>query len=90
MHNQNLAGDTIREGTRLYQRFMTARNIPKALWDRIFVYCIELRSHMALNHPNQEGECGATIMKGSTADISYLVDFSIYDFDIRLKSFVSP
>ena len=35
---------------------------------------------MALGHPNQEGECGATIIKGSTADISHLVDFAIYDW----------
>ena len=29
--NQSTAEDTIREATRLYQRFMTARNIPKIL-----------------------------------------------------------
>ena len=80
MHNQNLAEDTIREGTRLYERFMNARNIPKVLWDRVFMYALELRSHMALGHASQEGECGTTIVKGDTADISHLVDFSIYDW----------
>jgi hypothetical protein len=79
-HNQNIAEDTIREGTRLYYRFMNARGIPKAVWDRVFIYCLEIRSHMVLDHPNQEGECGATLIKGNTADISHLVDFSIYDW----------
>ena len=29
IHNNNLAEDTIREGTRFHQRFMISRNIPK-------------------------------------------------------------
>lgn len=78
--DQNLAEDTIREGTRMYHRFMSSRNIPKACWDRVFIYSLELRSHMALGHPMQEGECGATIISGNTADVSHLVDFSIYDW----------
>ena len=77
--NQNLVEDTIREGCRLYNRFMTARNIPTALWDRVFTYCLEIRSHMALGHASQKGECGTTIIKESTADISHLCDFIIYD-----------
>jgi len=78
--NQNLAEDTIREGTRMYHRFLSARGIPQAVWDRVFMYCLELRSHMALGHPFQGADCGATIVKGTTADISHLVDFGIYDW----------
>ena len=35
---------------------------------------------MALGHFEQEGECGATIIFGETADISHLVEFSFYDW----------
>jgi len=59
--NQSTAEDMIREATRLYQRFMTARNIPKVLWDRVFAYCLEVRSHMALGLPIQNGECGKRV-----------------------------
>ena len=41
--NQSLAEDMIREAIRLYQRFMTARNIQKVLWNRVFSYCLEIR-----------------------------------------------
>jgi len=78
--NQNLAEDTIREATRMYRRFMHARGIPKGFWDRVFCYYLELRSHLALGHHLQEGECGTTIVTGETADISHLVDFSIFDW----------
>jgi Fe-S-cluster containining protein len=80
MHNLNFAETCIREVLRLYHRFMIARAIPKVLWDRCFVYCCEIRSHMALGHYDQEGECGATIIHGETADISHLVEFSFYDW----------
>jgi len=78
--NQSTAEDMIREGTRLYQRFMTGRHIPKLLWYRVFINCLEIRSHMALGHPMQNGECGTTIIQGCTADISHLLDFSMYDW----------
>ena len=78
--DQNLAEDCIREGTRMYHRFMSSRSIPKAFWDRVFIYCLELRSHMVLGHPLQGGECGATIISGNTRDISHLTDFSIWDW----------
>lgn len=80
MHNLNFAETCIREVLRLYHRFMTLRGVPKVLWDRCFVYCCELRSHMALGHHEQNGECGATIILGETADISHLVEFSFYDW----------
>lgn len=80
MHNLNFAETCIREVLRLYHRFMISRGIPKVLWDRCFVYCCEIRSHMALGHYDQEGECGATIIFGETADISHLVEFSFYDW----------
>ena len=59
---------------------MHARGIPKGFWDRVFCYYLELRSHLALGHHLQEGECGTTIVTGETADISHLVDFSIFDW----------
>ena len=64
----------------MYSRFMVSRDIPKVCWDRVFCYCLELRSHMVLGHPRQQGECGATIITGNTADISHLADFSIGDW----------
>lgn len=36
--------------------------------------------NLALDHPMQEGKCRATIISGNTADVSHLVDFSIYDW----------
>ena len=78
--NQALTEDTIREGSRLYRRFMHSRNIPIAFWDRVFMYAFEIRSHMALGLAVQEGECGATIVSGNTKDISHLVDFAIWDW----------
>lgn len=86
MHNLNFAETCIREVSRLYHRFMTLRAVPKVLWDRCFVYCCEIRSHMALGLYEQEGECGATIIHGETADISHLVEFSFYDW----VWFISP
>jgi len=41
---------------------------------------------MALGHFDQEGECGATIIFGETADISHLVEFSFFDW----VWFISP
>jgi len=78
--NQSTAEDMIREATRLYERFMIARNIPKVLWDRVFTYCLEITSHMALGLPIQNGECGKTLLQGHTADISHIADFSMYDW----------
>jgi len=86
MHNLNFAETCIREVSRLYHRFMTSRGVPKVLWDRCFTYCCEIRSHMALGHHDQDGECGATIIHGETADISHLVEFSFYDW----VWFISP
>ena len=78
--NQNLAEDTIREASRMYTLFMNARGIPLGFWDRVFLWCLEVRSHIAHGHPMQEGQCGATLVRGDTADISHLVDFCIYDW----------
>jgi hypothetical protein len=80
MHNLNFAEDFIREAVRLFHRTMVARNVPRVLWDRCFVYCCEIRSLMALGHHEQEGECGATIIFGNTADISHVADFGFYDW----------
>ena len=78
--NQNLAEDTIREGTRMYKQFMHARNIPQAYWDRVFCYCLKLQSHMVLGYAMQEGELAVTIVIGNTGDISHLVNFEIWDW----------
>ncbi len=53
---------------RLHRRIMLARNVPKVLWDSCCVYCCEILSLMALGHHEQEGECGTTIIQGSTAN----------------------
>ena len=78
--NQNLAEDTICEGIRLYSHHMNSCGIPKAFWDRVFIYCLEIRLHIVLALDIQEGENGATIITGNTSDISHLVDFGIYDW----------
>ncbi|CAJ1970522.1 unnamed protein product [Cylindrotheca closterium] len=78
--DQNLAEDCIREATKMYVRFMTRRGIPKAFWDRVFIYCLELRSHMVLGHSRQGDDCGAGWISGNTKDISHLADFGIYDW----------
>lgn len=57
-----------------------ARGIPKAFWGSLFVYCLELKSHMVLCHSMQEGECGATIISGNMSDILHLADFVIWDW----------
>lgn len=41
---------------------------------------------MVLGHHEQDGECGATLIYGETADISHLAEFSFYDW----VWFVSP
>ena len=41
---------------------------------------------MVLDHHEQDGECGTTIILGETADISHLAEFSFYDW----IWFVSP
>ncbi|CAJ1928380.1 unnamed protein product [Cylindrotheca closterium] len=78
--DQNLAEDCICEATKMYVRFMTRRGIPKAFWDRVFIYCLELRSHMVLGHSRQGDDCGAGWISGNTKDISHLADFGIYDW----------
>ncbi len=35
---------------------------------------------MALGHHEQEGECGTTIIQGSTADILHVAEFGFYDW----------
>ena len=78
--NQNAAEDCIRELRRMFRRIMIARNIPAVFWDRVVVWCAEVRSHLALNHFELDGEVPTTVIRGDTADISYLVEFSIWDW----------
>ncbi len=54
---------------------MNARNIPAIFWDCIIMRCAKVRSHMALNHIELDGEVPATVISGDTADISYLKEF---------------
>ena len=49
-------------------------------WDRVIMWCAEVRSHMALNHMELDGEVPSTVISGDTSDISYLVEFSIWDW----------
>jgi len=46
----------------------------------VFAYCLEIRSHMALGLPIQNGECGKSILQGHTVDTSHIADFSMYDW----------
>jgi hypothetical protein len=78
--NLNAAEDCIRELKRMFRRAMNARNIPAIFWDRVIMWCAEVRSHMALNHIELDGEVPATVISGDTSDISYLAEFSIYDW----------
>jgi hypothetical protein len=44
------------------------------------MWCAEVRSHMALNHMELDGEVPATVISGDTSEISYLAEFSIWDW----------
>ena len=78
--NLNAAEDCIRELKRMFRRAMNARNIPAVFWDRVIMWCAEVRSHMALNHMELDGEVPATVISGDTSDISYIAEFSIWDW----------
>jgi hypothetical protein len=77
---QNRAEGCIREIKRATCRAMLKTKSPSRLWD----YCAELkariRSHTAHNLPILEDEVPETLMTGSTADISQLVEFGWYDW----------
>jgi hypothetical protein len=55
--NLNAAEDCIRELKRMFRRSMNARNIPVVFWDRVIMWCAEVRSHMALNHWSWMAKC---------------------------------
>ena len=46
---------------------MTARNIPAVFWDRVILWCCEVCAHLALNHPDLEGEVPWTVLTGEEA-----------------------
>ncbi len=85
-HNQNLAESAIRELRRMYKKAMLATNAPHVLWD----YCMELmaqiRSHLALDLLELQGDTPSTALTGDTSDISNLCEFRWYD----LVWFVDP
>eukprot|EP00980_Cylindrotheca_fusiformis_P018168 scaffold5886_cov93-Cylindrotheca_fusiformis.AAC.2 len=79
--NLNAAEDCIRELKRMFRRTMNARNIPAVFWDRVIMWCAEVRSHMALRHHElDDGEVPATVISGDTSDISYIAEFSMWDW----------
>jgi hypothetical protein len=78
-HNQNLAESAIRELRRMYKKAMLSTNAPQVLWD----YCMELmaqiRSHIALDLLELQGDTPSTVLTGDTSDISNLCELSWYD-----------
>jgi hypothetical protein len=78
-HNQNLAESAIRELRRMYKKAMLTTNAPHVLWD----YCMELmaqiRSHLALDLLELQGDTPSTVLTGDTSDISNLCEFRWYD-----------
>jgi hypothetical protein len=78
--NLNAAEDYIRELKRMFRRSMNARNIPAIFGYRVAYYVVRRGSHMALNHIELDGEVPATVISGDTSDISYIAEFSIWDW----------
>jgi hypothetical protein len=76
-HNQNHAAEReIRNLKRRWHNKMTAKAIPKRLWDFGLVHQAELISRMARG---KNGRTGYEEVIGETPDISEWIDFDMYD-----------
>ena len=78
--NANLAEHAIRELNRLWRRTMTETGCPEVLWDYCYEWCGLIRSHTALNIRALDGQVPMTKLTGDTADISFLAEFSFYQW----------
>ncbi len=85
-HNQNLAESGIRELRRMYKKAMLATNAPHVLWDYCMELMAEIRSHLALNIMELQGDTPHTVLTGDTSDISNLCEFQWYE----LVWFIDP
>ena len=59
---------------------MLETGAPEVLSDYCLEWCALVRSHTALNIRSLDGKTPATMMTGDTSDISFLVEFSWYDW----------
>ena len=79
---QNWAESKICEVKRLARRWMVESNSPKRLWD----YCTQpasvVCSHTVHDMFQLQGEVPETILRGTTADISYIREFAWYQWVI--------
>lgn len=80
MHNQNLAESCIRELIRrMYRKAMVSTNAPHVLWDHCMQLMSLIRSHLALDIAELNGDTPVTALTGDTPDISHLCEFGWYD-----------
>lgn len=77
---QNRAESEIRELKRLSTRWMIKTRSPKKLWDDCLELSALIRSHTAHNIYQLHGQVPETIMTGETADISYICEYSWYEW----------
>ena len=77
---QNAAESTIRELKKVARRNMIKSNSPKKLWDDWLELEMEIRSCTANNVVELKGEVPRTVMKGETANITYLCEFGWNDW----------
>ena len=80
IHNQMKADEAIRELRRMYTKKMTETGAPKVVWDECLKWCALVRSHTALNIFSLEGQTPIAKLTGETPDISFLAEFSFYDW----------
>ena len=59
---------------------MLETGAPEVLWDYCIEWCAQVRSHTALNINGLNGQVPATTMTGDTSDISFLAEFSWYEW----------
>ena len=58
---------------------MVDTGAPEVLWDYCLEWCAHVRSHLALNIRQLDGQTPAAKMTGDTLDVSHLAEFGWYD-----------
>ena len=59
---------------------MVDTGAPEVLWDYCLEWCAHVRSHLALNIRQLDGQTPAIKMTGDTSDISHLAEFGWYNW----------
>lgn len=77
---QNRAEGEIRELKRLTARWLLRSQAPHKLWDECCELASLVRSHVAHDMYQLQGQVPETIMMGQTADISHICEFGWYQW----------